>query len=56
MRLWWYNNFKRHWRNLWFWLRYRHEWKEAHPDLPFPRFGRISQETIDWAREKLKNI
>lgn len=55
-RVWfWHNHVKRHWCNLWFWLRYRGEWKRRGLPMP-PRVGAISQEAWDWAAAVAEEI
>lgn len=53
LRLWWYNNVKRHWHNW----RIRCMWR-ADPDRPrhCPQAGRITPETMEWARNVMASI
>lgn len=53
IRLWWYNNFLRHYHN---WKVHR-MWL-ADPNAPkiCPRAGRITPEAIAWAKSRMKEL
>lgn len=55
LHLWWYNNFRRHWNNWRFKRRHLAEWiAEGRDPKLFPRAGRVTMATLEWAREKLR--
>jgi hypothetical protein len=55
LRVWWYNNFRRHWLNWRFKRRHLAEWvaEGRDPNL-FPMAGPVTVEMIEWARDRLR--
>ena len=49
MRLWWYNNVRRHWDNLYVWFYFKVWNRGAMRGRLVPQGGRISRETMEWA-------
>ena len=57
LRLWWYNNIQRHWHNLILPLTplYRQYVAEGRDPRFFPRAGRVTAETFEWAERVLQD-
>ena len=53
MRLFWYNNFKRHYNNFRTWILWRRE-KMHLTSTIFPKAGKIEKEDIEWAKRMIE--